>query len=401
MRQVVQLPAYRRLLTAYTLNELAVSVGSLALAVLVYRRTGSAVGATGFFLCSQFAPAFFSPWLVARLDRRPPRNVLPVLYLIEAVLFGVLAWFSRHFNLPAVLALTLLDGIGALAARSLARAATVSVLTPVGLLGEGNALMNGAFSVCFMAGPAIAGVVVAAGGTIAALIANAVMFALIAFTLATTVMLPVPERDAEPAAGRLRAAVAYARGQAAIRNLMSLQAVGLVFFTISVPVEVVFAEHTLHAHASGYGWLLAAWGAGAVAGSVVYGRWHRLPARVLIGLGSGAMGAGFIVMASAHTLGLAIGGAACAGIGNGIQAVAARTALQEHVAQRWMGLMMGLNESLSQVMPGVGIVLGGVLAEAANPRVALAVAGGGALAVAIATWIVLRPAVLRSTETLA
>ena len=53
---VLKLPAYRRLLAAYTLNELAWSVGSLALAVLVYRRTGSAIGAMGFFLCSQFVP---------------------------------------------------------------------------------------------------------------------------------------------------------------------------------------------------------------------------------------------------------------------------------------------------------------------------------------------------------
>jgi MFS family permease len=401
VRQVVQLPVYRRLLIAYTFNELAVSVGSLALAVLVYRRTGSAVGATAFFLCSQFAPAFVSPWLVARLDRRSPRRVLPVLYLCEAVLFGGLAWFVHHFDLAAVLALTLVDGVGALAARSLARAATVSVLTPVGLLGDGNALTNASFSVCFMAGPAIAGVVVSAGGTVAALIANTVLFVLIALTLATTVALPAAVGDDAPAAGRLRAAIEYARKQVAIRNLMGLQAVALVFFTISIPVEVVFAEHTLRAHASGYGWLMAAWGAGAVAGSVVYGRWHRLSPRVLIGLGSGALGVGFIVMASSRTLGLAITGSAIAGAGNGVHAVAARTALQEQVAERWMGLMMGLNESLAQAMPGVGIVLGGGLAALASPRVALAVAGCGGLAVAIVTWIVLRPAVLRQTETLA
>jgi predicted MFS family arabinose efflux permease len=401
VRDVLKLPAYRRLLAAYTLNEMAVSVGSLALAVLVYRRTGSAVGAMAFFLCAQFAPAPLSPWFVARLDRTPPRRVLPALYAVEALMFAVLAWFAHRFDLAAVLTLALLDGVCALTARSLARAAAVTVLNPVGLLADGNALMNASFTVCYMVGPAIAGVVVASGGTVPALIATGALFVLMAATLATSATLPVPEPDPSPSAGRLRAALDYARKQPAIRNLLGLQAVALLFFTVPIPVEVVFAEHTLRAHASGYGWLLAAWGAGAIAGSVMYGRWHRLPARVLIGIGTGALAAGFIVMAVAHGLALAAVGSCIAGVGNGIQAVAARTALQEHVDQHWMGLMMGLQESLAQAVPGGGILLGGLLAAAAGPRIAFVVAGVGAGAAAAATWIVLRPADLSGSETLA
>jgi MFS family permease len=401
VRDVLKLPAYRRLLTAYTLNELALSVGSLALAVLVYRRTGSAIGAMAFFLCAQVGPAPLSPWLVARLDRRLPRLVLPALYLLEGVLFIALAWFAHRFDLAAVLALALADGVCALTARSLARAATVSVLNPLGLLGEGNALMNNSFTIVFMVGPAAAGVVVARGGTVPALIATAVLFAVMAASLASAGTLPVPEHDPTPSAGRLRAALQYARSQPAIRNLLGLQAVSLVFFTLSLPVEVVFAERTLHAHASGYGWLLAAWGGGAIVGSVVYGRWHRLPARVLIGLGTAGLCVGFLVMATADGLAVAVVGACISGVGNGVQAVAARTALQEHIDQHWMGMMMGLNESVAQGAPGVGILIGGLLAATAGPRVALAVAGVGAGVVAIASWVVLRPAVLRGTETLA
>jgi MFS family permease len=401
VRDVLKLPAYRRLFAAYTLNEMAVSVGSLALAVLVYRRTGSAVGAMGFFLCAQFAPAPLSPWLVARLDRRPSRKVLPALYGIEAVLFAGLAWFAHHFDLVAVLSLALLDGICALTARSLARAAAVSVLSPVGMLAQGNALMNASFTVCFMVGPAIAGIVVASGGTVPALVATALLFVLMATTLATSGVLPAPDTDPTPSAGRLRAAIEYARTQPAIRNLLGFQTVALLFFTVPIPVEVVFAEHTLHAHASGYGWLLASWGAGAIGGSLVYGRWHRLEARVLIGLGTGALSVGFLVMAASHGLAIAAVGSCIAGVGNGIQVVAARTALQEHVDQHWMALMMGLNESLGQAVPGAGILLGGLLAAVAGPRAALTVAGVGAAAAAAAVWVVLRPTVLRGSETLA
>ena len=52
----------------------------------------------------------------------------------------------------------------------------------------------------------------------------------------------------------------------------------MVLFTISFPVEVVFAQHSLHAGPRGYGALLSAWGAGAVVGSAVYARWRRSPA---------------------------------------------------------------------------------------------------------------------------
>ena len=42
-----------------------------------------------------------------------------------------------------------------------------------------------------------------------------------------------------------------------------------------------------------------------------------------------------------------------------------------------MALIMSLNESMFQAMPGAGIVLGGAITALAGPRVALAVAGGG------------------------
>ncbi len=389
MNRVLQIPAYRRLLAAYSLNELAFMVGSLALALLVYRRTGSALGAAAFFLASQFVPALLAPLAVARLEHRRPRPLLPALYWFEALVFLSLAWVADHFSLIAVLALAVIDGLAALTARSLARAATVSVTSAAGLLREGNAVANGAFSVCFMLGPAIGGAVVAAGGTSAALIAVGCMFGLIGLTLATASGLPEPVPARQSSHGRVRAALAYAREHVVIRRLLLLQVFGLLFFTISVPVEVVFAEHSLHAGSAGYGGLLSAWGAGAVAGAAIYARWRALPSRDLIVIGAGSLGVGFLVMSMAPTLAVAIVGAGFAGIGNGVEAVAARTALQEATQERWMALMMTLNESLFQSVPGVGILLGGALTALGSPRSALAVAGAGSLVVTVVAWFAL------------
>ena len=391
MNRVLRIPAYRRLLAAYALNELAFMVGSLALALLVYRKTGSASGATAFFLAAQFVPALIAPAVVARLDQNRPRTTLPALYWFEALVFLSLAWVAIHFSLVAVLVLALVDGIAALTARSLARAATVNVTSAAGLLREGNAVANGAFSICFMLGPAIGGAVVAAGGTSAALIADGCIFGVIGLTLATAVGLPEPAPTRSSAKGRVRAALSYAREHVMISRLLLLQVFGVLFFTVSVPVEVVFAQHTLHAGAAGYGGLLSAWGAGAVAGAAIYARWRGLPSRQLIVLGAGALAIGFLVMAVAPTLAVAIVGAAIAGIGNGVETVAARTALQEEVEERWMALMMALNESLFQSVPGAGILLGGAITALWNPRAALAVAAGGSLLVTATAWFALAP----------
>ncbi len=397
MKKVFQVSAFRRLLTAYALNELAWSVGSLALTVLVYRRTGSALGAAAYFLCAQFVPALFAPWLVARLDRRPARAMLPALYGVEALVYVALAWMAGRFSVLPVLGLTLLDGAVALAARAIARTATVDVLIPVGLLPEGNAATNAAFSVCFMAAPAIAGVAVATAGASATLATVAVLFGLICPMLLSTRGLPGPSpaRAGGLSAGRLRSGITHLREQPGALRLLLLQAAAVLFFTISVPVEIVLARRSLHTSDSGYGAMLAAWGAGAVIGSAIYARWRRLSARSLIVGGAGALGLGFLVMAAAPGIVVAIVGSAIAGGGNGIEAVAARTALQEQVQDKWMGVMMGLNESVLQAMPGGGILIGGAIAALAGPRLAMAVAGGGALAVTAAAWMVLAPARVR------
>jgi hypothetical protein len=390
VRRVLRLPAYRRLLAAYALNELAWSVGTLALAVLVYRHTGSAVGAAAFFLCAQFFPALLSPALVARIDQRAPQRVLPSLYGLEAILFAALAFAASRFSLAPVLALALLDGVIAVTARALARAATVAVLTPVGLLREGNALTNTLFSICFMGGPALGGLVVATGGTIAALLVNSGLFATTGLILVTAGALPRAPQD-HRVEGRVRAAIAHVRNDPVLRALLGIQTAALVLFTISMPVEVVFAQRSLHAGAGGYGALLSAWGAGAVAGSAAYVRWHGLPARGLIAASAAALGVGFLVMAAAPSLAVAMIGSAIGGVGNGIESVAARTAVQEQTPERWMALVMSLTESLNQAAPGGGIVLGGVIAALAGPRVALMVAGAGSLVVTLAIWLVLRP----------
>jgi predicted MFS family arabinose efflux permease len=397
MSKVLRIPAYRRLLAAYVLNELAWSVGTLALALLVYRRTGSAIGSTAFFLCSQVAPALLSPPLVAKLDRLAPNRLLPVLYAAEAVLFGVLAWMTHRFALGPVLALALLDGLVAIIARAMAATVRVQVLRPLDLVPEGNVVANAAFAICFMAGPLLGGAVVVAGGTAAALLANCGLFAVMGVLLAGA-GLPRSADTGGPRRGRLRGVLAHARADRALWRLLVLQGIGLACFTISVPVEVVYAQHALHAGAGGYGALLSAWGGGAIAGSIVIARWRRRSPQTLIAGSALALAAGFAVMTVAPSLAIALVGSVIAGVGNGVESTAAQTAVQQRASQEWMALIMSLNQSVSQLAPGLGFVLGGLIASLASARAALGVAAVGSLLFAAAVAFALRPAVLTSVD---
>lgn len=391
MKEVLRLPAYRRLLLAYGLTLVAWAVVEVALAVLVYRRTGSAIGAAAFFLCAQFVPAFFSPSAVARLDRRSPRVVLTALYAVEALLFLLLAFLVGRAAVGFILVLAFVDGIVALIVLSLTRAAAVAVIGPAGLLREGNALMNTVSMATRMAGPALGGLIVAVASIRVGLIVGAGMVVLIAFTLLTARGLPDAVPEDSPARERLGAALRYVRRQRAIRSLLSLQVIALVFFTMSIPVELVLAQHTLNAGPGGYGALLTAWGGGAIVGSVIFARWRHRTAAILIALGAGLLGLGFLIMAISPSIAVAAAGAVVGGAGNGIHAVAARTALQEQTKPDWMALVISFNESLSQVFLGAGILLGGALAQVTNARFAFAVAGVGSLVMAVAVAILLRP----------
>ncbi|MGH2871057.1 MAG: MFS transporter [Solirubrobacteraceae bacterium] len=388
---------YRRLLAAYVFNELAWYVGTLALAVLVYRRTGSALETAVYFVGSQVVPALLAPPMVVRFERWDPRRALTALYLVEAVLYGALAYITRHFAYVPVLVVTIVDGIVAAAGRSLSSAARTEELKSAGLLKEGNTLASFLGWAAYMAGPVIGGLVVAAGGTVAALLANTGLFAAMGLILAITA-IPRVEVEAQSVLGRLRDGIARTRADPILGRLLATQGLGLVVFTITVPIEVVYTQHTLHAGPGGYGVLMACWGAGCVIGTLTYSRSRHRSAASLISGASLALAAGFLVMAVAPSLPLALVGAVIGGAGNSVEFVAARTALQERASSEWMAILMGFWESVSLLAPGLGYMIGGVLTALTATRVAFAAGAGGTLVFAIAVPFVLGSVALRAGE---
>ena len=377
----LRLPAFRRVALARFVDELGDWLGEIALAVLVFDQTGSPLATAALFLAFQFTPALVTPPLVARLEALHSRVSLPALNAVQAAAFAGLAVLSTNFSLPPVMALAALAGALAVTGRALTRAAAATVLTPRGLLREGNALLNIGFTVGAAVGPALAGVVVATAGPRTALFADAASFAAVAILLATASSLPRAKPETVGWVTRLRAGLSYVRSHRQLRLLLAAQAMAFVFFAVVIPIEVVFAKRTLGAGDAGYGALLASWGAGMVVGGLAFAALRRTPLHVLLVISTLAVGGAYLATGAAPTLLAACIASAVGGAGNGIQWVALMTAVQQLTRADYQARVLSLLESLAAAMPGLGFVIGGAVAAIFSPRTSYALAGAGVLAV--------------------
>jgi MFS family permease len=371
---------FRRLASTFTINELGDWLGLIALAVLVFDRTDSALATTGLFLGTRFVPALLTPAVVVRVERTSPRVMLAALYCGEAAAFGVLALLVSHFSLAAVIAVATVDGTLALTGRSLTRAVTAAMLEPSGELRSGNAILNMGFTAGAAVGPAIGGLVVAGLGIRSALLLDALSFFIIAGVMAAG---PLPR--AEPEEGRwkdrFRAGLAYIAARDPLRRLLIAEGVAIVFFAAVVPIEVIYAKSTLGSGDSGYGALLASWGIGMVLGGIVFAWLRRTGFPLLLLYSTVAVGIAYLGLAAAPTLLAACCVSVVGGLGNGVQWVSIVSAIQEMTRSSMQARVMSVLESVSAAMPGLGFAVGGLVTAGHSPRTAFLVAGIGVLVV--------------------
>lgn len=376
-------PLFRRLAASYTVNELGDWMGIIALSVLVFDRTDSAWATAALFLGTRFLPALFAPVLVAHAERPPPRFALPVIYCGEAAVFGLLALLAGHFSLGAVIALAAIDGALALAGRALTRAVVATALEPTGELRAGNALLNVAFTGGAAVGPALAGLVVAGFGVQSALLLDAVSFYAVAWILFSAGSMPHAEPEAGRMRDRVRAGLDYIRGETILARVLCAQGIAFVFFAAVLPVEVVYVKESLGSDDTGYGLMLASWGVGMVLGSLIFARIRETSLAGQLFFSTLAIGVGYLGLGVAPTLAFACAASVLGGAGNGIQWVAAISAVQELTADTMQARVMAVLESIGAAMPGVGFVLGGAIAALVNPRMTFLAAGSGVIAIVV------------------
>ena len=159
-------------------------MGIVALSVLVFDRTDSALATAALFLGHRLPPG-----AARAVPRRPGssgrRRASRCRSSTAARRRPSAAWrcSPTHFSLAAVVVAGAIDGALALTATTLTRAVAAAMLEPSGELRAGNAILNVAFTGGAAIGPALAGLVVAGFGVQSALLLDAVSFYAIAWIL--------------------------------------------------------------------------------------------------------------------------------------------------------------------------------------------------------------------------
>jgi MFS family permease len=373
MRQTLRalrLPGLPRLGAALTLSELGETLASVALAVVVFGRSGSVLATGGFFMAARLGPAFASQPLAALIDRAAGRRGLALCFAFEALLFAVLA---APLPVGVLVVVPLATGTLAVCCRSVTRAEAAVRLTRAGSLRDGNSALNLGFAIAGTVGAAAGGALAATVSPSVPLFAAAACFLLGAVLIAQTPRAR-PEAEAANAFAHLREGLAYARSDRMAFLLITVQTAAMLAFMLVIPIEVVYAQRDLAAGAGGYGALLATWGLGIVVGGALFAR-ARSPLTLLAAAASLLVAAAYGGLAIAPGIVIACAASLLGGIGNGIQWVAVMTALQERVPEALQVRVVGLLDAGAQLAPGLGFALGSILTALLSARATYAIAG--------------------------
>lgn len=391
------------LLIATTVSQIGSMLTLVAIPWFVLQTTGSAAktGLTGVFEALPYIIAgVFGGTLVDRLGFKRMSVLadvtsgltvvlVPLLYHTAGLAFWqllVLAFLASLFNTPGATARrSLIPDLAALGGMTLERA---------------NAAAQGIPRLATLIGPPLAGVLIAVIGASNVLWLDAATFFFSALLIGVTVpAAPAPEHDTQERRGyfhELAEGIRYVRGDRLVYGVMVIFA--LTNF-LDAPIALLYAVYAKERYgdAFSFGLMFAAFGAGALAGTVIFGAiGHRLPRRPLftIWLIASMLAYGSFIFRPSLPFALvtvALWGI-CAGSINPLSSVI----YQERIPAALRGRVFGIMTALSFIAIPLGRALAGFALQGFGTRtVFLAIAAGYALVNVVAA---LNP-VLRTLDT--
>jgi MFS family permease len=323
-------------------------------------------------------------------DRWRPWTVMMLADVVRAGAVGALALVAAlgpaHAVLLVPVAVVLGAGEGLFLPGSFA---IVPSLVPDDDLEAGNSLTSGGTQLALLVGPAVGGAVVAAVGPSSAFGVDAVTFCVSALTLygvrahqtAGTTRAAAP--PAPPAAP-----VAPVTPTPTVRQLLVSERVLQVILVVTLAANLgsggmsevalpALAQGPFHAGATGYGGLIAAYGGGALAGTLLAALVRRARRPALVASFAFLLEGGCIAIVPYLGGALpAVGALVALGALNGFGNVIAITAFQRWAPRELLGTLMGVLLLASFGIFPVSVLLGGVVVHALGPGVFFPLAGG-------------------------
>ena len=394
MLRPLRLRDFRLLFTGETISLIGDQFHFVALAWLALELTGSGLALGSVLLVAGLPRMVLVLVGGALADRISPRSVMLVSNTATDVVVGALAVLVITGSVEFWMLYPFALFFGAVDAFFWpAQGTIVPMLVDESDLPAANGLTQGSQQLTGLIGPAIAGVFVAAVGTGWAFGLDAASFAVASLALYLIVGGRRPAGSAEGQPGLLRTigvGVAYAWRDPAIRSLLILSAAMNFAFNGPITVGLAWmADNRFDAGASGFGFMLAAFGAGALAGAIAAGSIGRVRelgwVTLIMAFGTG-IGLGLVGLAPSVLVVMLI--AALIGVGIGFVNVRIIAWLQARTPEAMIGRVMSLAMMGGVIMSPLSLALAGVLVDvdAATPMYLLAGALVVVTAVAGIVW---------------
>ncbi|WP_457158838.1 MFS transporter [Modestobacter sp. SYSU DS0875] len=381
--QVFAVAEFRPLFGSFTLSTIGDELARVALTVLVYQRTDSALLSAITFAISYLPWVLVGPVLASLADRFPRHRVLIASDVARAVLVAAMA--VPGTPLPVLLALLLVVALCAPPFEA-ARSALMADVLEGDRYAVGTSLTGVASQASQLIGFLLGGALITALSPSAALLINAGTFAVSALWLTRGLRRrPAPAAEEEvgsiwrDTAGGLRFIARSPRLLAIVTVLW----VGALFINAPEGIATPWALQ-LQGTAAAAGLLLAANPAGTALGGLLVGRFcpphvrDRLLVPLLVLSLTG------VLLAGLTPLWLGTGSAAyvvvlvllfVAGVG-GASSIPLNVAFVQAVPSAYRGRAFGVAVAGLSGVQGLGVVLAGLGAEVLAPGTVVALTGG-------------------------
>jgi MFS family permease len=347
---------------------------------LVYRLTHSALllGLVGF--AGQIPTFLLAPFAGVWVDRLNRRNVLlwtQALATLQSLLLAGLT-LSKRITIGEILALSAFQGLINAFDMPGRQAFMVQMVEDRQDLGNAIALNSSMVNMARLAGPALAGPVIAAFGEGYCFLIDGLSYFAVIASLALMRLKPLPGRAAVTSsmAAQLKEGWAYVSGFAPVRTILLLFALVSLMGIPYVVLMPIFAVQVLHGGPHTLGWLMGASGVGAMISAfslavrkTVLGLGRMIPIAAI------SFGAGLILFGLSRVMWFSMLMMLLTGFGMMQGMAASNTIIQTVVPEDRRGRVMSYYTLAFVGMAPFGSLLGGGLAHKLGAPHTLVVTG--------------------------